>query len=109
MIATAIFRLSTAMISTTRTWEIGDQDEQELAQAIDDAIRRAAKHLPNRLKESFRNVVLEYKDIFAYVSVPIRLSMFRPWKSSSKAWNALSRCDAHVLSGAAGIHEEEVR
>ncbi len=33
--------------------EIGDQDEQELAQEIDDAIRRAAKHLPNRLKESF--------------------------------------------------------
>ncbi len=25
---------------------------------------RAAKHLPNRLKESLRNMVLEYKDIF---------------------------------------------
>ncbi len=25
---------------------------------------RAAKHLPNRLKESFREQVLEYKDIF---------------------------------------------
>ncbi len=44
--------------------EICEQDEQELAQAIDDAIRRAAKHLLNRLKESFRNMVLEYKDIF---------------------------------------------
>ncbi len=44
--------------------EIGDQDEQELAQAIDDVIRRSAKHLPNRLKESFRNMLLEYKDIF---------------------------------------------
>ncbi len=44
--------------------EIFDQDEQELAQAIDDAIRRAAKHLPNCLKESFRNMVSKYKDIF---------------------------------------------
>ncbi len=52
------------MISATRDVEIGDQDEQELAQAIDDAVRRAAKQLPNRLKESFRNIVLEYKDIF---------------------------------------------
>ncbi len=31
-----------------RDADIGDHDEQELAQAIDEAIRRAAKHLPNR-------------------------------------------------------------
>ncbi len=52
------------MISTTMTWKIGDQDEQELEQAIYDPIRRAGKHLQNSLKESFRNMVLEYKDIF---------------------------------------------
>ncbi len=44
--------------------EIGDQDEQELAQAIDDAIRRAAKHLPDRPKQSFRGMAMEYRDIF---------------------------------------------
>ncbi len=44
--------------------EIYDQDEQELAQGIDDAIRRAAKNLTKRLKEYFRNMALEYKDVF---------------------------------------------
>ncbi len=28
--------------------ETGEQDEKELGKAIDEAIRRAAKHLPNR-------------------------------------------------------------
>ncbi len=90
--------------------EIGNQDEQELEQAIDDAIRRAAKNLPNRLKESFRNLVLEYKDIFRIrlgadppVDVPPMEIKFegteRPVEGAA----------AHVLSGAAGLHEEEVR
>ncbi len=60
----AIFRSSTVMIPRTKDADIGDKVERELVQAIDDAIRRAAKHLPNRLKESFRNMVFEYKDIF---------------------------------------------
>ncbi len=44
--------------------EIGGQDERELAQAVDEAIRRAVKYLTNRLKISFRNIVQEYMDIF---------------------------------------------
>ncbi len=44
--------------------EIGDRDENELEKALEDAIRRAAEHLPNRLKKSFGDIVLEYKDIF---------------------------------------------
>ncbi len=44
--------------------EIGNQNEKQLAKAIDDAIRRADKHMPNHLKEYFRNMVLEYKDVF---------------------------------------------
>ncbi len=52
-------------ISTTRGVEIGDQDEQELAQAIHEAIRRTAKRLSNRLKKSFCDMLLEYKAIFS--------------------------------------------
>ncbi len=74
--------------------EIGDQDEQELAQAIDDAIRRASKHRPNHQKEYFRNMVLEYKVVFRIRVGAIRLSMLRPWKSRSKARNALAMCDS---------------
>ncbi len=44
--------------------EIGARHEKELTQAIDGASRRVAKHLPSSLKETFRNMVLEYKDIF---------------------------------------------
>ncbi len=43
--------------------EFGDQDEQELAQAIHEAIRRAASHIPNR-SISFRDMVLVHKAIF---------------------------------------------
>ncbi len=90
--------------------EIGDQDEQELAQAIYDVIRRAAKHLPNRLKEYFRYMVLEYKDIFRIrlgadppVDVPPMEIKFEDTERTVKV------ATAHVLSGAAGLHEEEVR
>ncbi len=44
--------------------EISYQVGQELEQTIDDAIRCAATHLHNHLKEYFQNRVLEYKDNF---------------------------------------------
>ncbi len=46
--------------------KIGYQDEHVIAldQAVENAIRRAAKNLPNRLKKSSRDMVVVYKDIF---------------------------------------------
>ncbi len=44
--------------------EIGDQDEAELGQAVSEAITRASKHLPNCLKDSFRAMILDFKDVF---------------------------------------------
>ncbi len=90
--------------------EIGHQDEKGLAQAIDDSIRRIAKHLQNRLKEPFRNMVLEYKNIFR-----IRLGADPPVDVPNieiKFEDTERPCQgatAHLLSGATGIHEEEVR
>ncbi len=43
--------------------DIGDQGEQELEQATNHAMYRDAKRLPKRMKVSFGNMVLEYKDI----------------------------------------------
>ncbi len=44
--------------------EIWRQNEQDLGQAMDNAIQRVSKHIPNRLKGCFRDMVLKYKYIF---------------------------------------------
>ncbi len=59
-----------------------------------DAIRRAAKHLPNRLKESFRNTVLEYKNMLRIRLGADTLVDVPPMEIKFEARNAHSRCDS---------------
>ncbi len=48
--------------------DIGAQDEAELDQTISETITRASKHLFNRLHDSFRSMILNFRELF-----PIRL------------------------------------
>ncbi len=69
--------------------EIGDQNETELDQAVSEAITCASKNLPNRLKDSFTAMILDFKDVFC-----IRLGADTPvtfllLKSSSRRRSVL--------------------
>ncbi len=44
--------------------EIGNQDEAELDQPISEAIKPSSEHLPNRLRDYFRAMIMEFKDVF---------------------------------------------
>ncbi len=93
--------------STKKGVEIGDQDEAELDIAISKAITRASKHLPNRLKDFFRAMIMDFNDGFrnrlgadAPVHVtPMEIKFEKDCQSSEE----------HLFAGAARFHEEVKR
>ena len=44
--------------------DIGSQDDKELSEAIDDAVKRSSKYLPASCHQDFRKLIFDYKDIF---------------------------------------------